>query len=158
MKLIVCVCIPFSLCVCLFYTWCTPCTQVDEVVEQAQRCAQCFASLVELTRKHKTRNQLLGTALKNGGAFIDVLVKNVCFWQAYYTAYGKPFQSLLKTVQKGTKIMQVWSGGWAAVCVVCELTNSSECFSHLIVLTSVCCAHRTFMCMCPPSQHAGDMR
>lgn len=83
--------------------------QVDEVVQQAQRCAQSFAALVELTKKHKTRNQLLGTALKNGGGFVDVMVKANDFWYAYYIAAGKPFQQLVKTVQKGTKVMQVRS-------------------------------------------------
>lgn len=83
------------------------CLQVEEVVQQAHRCAQSFAGLVELTKKHKTRNQLLGTALKNGGGFVDVMVKSTDFWYAYYIAYGKPFQQLVKTVQKGTKIMQV---------------------------------------------------
>lgn len=81
--------------------------QVDEVVQQAQRCAQAFTGLVELTRKHKTRNQLLGTALKYGGGFIDAIVKATNFWHAYYIAEGRPFQQLLKNVQKGTKIMQV---------------------------------------------------
>jgi hypothetical protein len=77
------------------------------VFQQAHNCAQCFAGLVELTKKHKTRNQLLGTALKNGGAFIDVMVKATDFWYAYYLANGRPFQQLVKTVQKGTKTMQV---------------------------------------------------
>jgi hypothetical protein len=81
--------------------------QVDEVVQQAQRCAQAFAGLVELTRKHKTRNQLLGTALKYGGGFIDAMIKANNFWYAYYIAAGRPFQLLVKTMQKGTKIMQV---------------------------------------------------
>lgn len=90
--------------------------QVDEVASQAQRCAQAFAGLVELTRKHKTRNQLLGTALKSGGGFIEGLVKSSRFWSAYYIAYGRPFQQLVKTIQKGTKIMQArrLQGGGAA--------------------------------------------
>lgn len=79
------------------------------MVQQAQRCAQSFAALVELTKKHKMRNQLLGTALKNGGGFVDVMVKANDFWYAYYIAAGKPFQQLVKTVQKGTKVMQVCS-------------------------------------------------
>lgn len=86
---------------------CPPHLQVEEVFQQAHNCAQCFAGLVELTKKHKTRNQLLGTALKCGGAFIDVMVKAADFWYAYYLANGRPFQQLVKTVQKGTKTMQV---------------------------------------------------
>jgi hypothetical protein len=81
------------------------------VAAQALRCAQAFAELLELTKKHKARNQLLGTALKQGGGFIDALVKAADFWHAYFIEYGgKPFQQLLKTVQKGTKIMQVGVG------------------------------------------------
>lgn len=99
------------------------------MVQQAHRCAQSFAGLVELTKKHKTRNQLLGTALKNGGGFVDVMAKASDFWYAYYIAYGKPFQQLVKTVQKGTKIMQVRPSstltatvetGWTA-CGLCHM-------------------------------------
>lgn len=88
-------------------------TQVDEVVQQVQRCAQSLAGLVELTKKHKTRNQLLGTALKYGGGFLDVMVKASDFWFAYYMAYGRPFQQLVKTIQKATKIMQASREGSA---------------------------------------------
>jgi hypothetical protein len=89
---------------------------VDELVQQAHRCAQSFAGLVELTRKHKTRNQLLGTALKNGGGFVDVMVKSTQFWFAFFIVYGKPFQQLVKTVQKGTKVMQVRGSGRSRWC------------------------------------------
>lgn len=118
------------------------CMQVEEVVQQAQRCAQSFAALVELTKKHKTRNQLLGTAVKNGGAFVELMVKANDFWYAYYIAAGKPFQQLVKTVQKGTKVMQVCSSKptlqsrWCCAVIMCLWSGIESC-AHVTCVSAV---------------------
>jgi hypothetical protein len=85
----------------------TPPTQAGEVLAVAQRYADVFAGLVELTKKHASRNMLLSSALKLGSSFLEVMLKALPFWAATYVSDAPGFTALVKSVQKGTKVMQV---------------------------------------------------
>lgn len=82
--------------------------QISALLGQMQRCGGAFHALVSLSKVHQTRNGLLAAAVKQGGAFVDVLLRGLPLWRAVSGAgYEQQFERLVKEVQKGTRMMQV---------------------------------------------------
>ncbi|KIZ01502.1 hypothetical protein MNEG_6459 [Monoraphidium neglectum] len=81
--------------------------EVDAVMSRYQRAAQCFSALVELSKTHQNRTGLLGQAIKQGGRFVDQLIRALPFWHAAHANGGQgAFESLIKDAQRGTKLLQ----------------------------------------------------
>ncbi|KAJ7549079.1 hypothetical protein O6H91_07G039400 [Diphasiastrum complanatum] len=78
---------------------------VDRLLNRAHQCVSIHVALVNLTRKHD-QISVHAVAVKCAGRFVDNFLKGLEFLQSHYVTHKEVVISLVKELQKATRIIQ----------------------------------------------------
>ncbi|CAD7695256.1 unnamed protein product [Ostreobium quekettii] len=80
--------------------------QIDNCLKRTAAFVAAFNALIQLAKAHATRVQVPAVTVKCSGRFVAEFIKTMPFWEHVYAAHQGEFVSLVKEMQKATKVVQ----------------------------------------------------